>query len=82
MNKINQLSGGEADRVSLALTLAMCRLSKSPILMLDESLSTLDTTTKEMAIKAMTHFTQNLGKTIIVIDHAAIQGNFDNTVEF
>ena len=46
-NSLAEMSGGEADRVSLAITLALCRLSSSPILLLDESLSSLNQDLKE-----------------------------------
>lgn len=76
-DSIGQLSGGEGDRVSLAFTLALNRLSSCPILMLDESLSSLDLTMKETTINAII---ENTNSTVVVIMHDGIEGIFNNVV--
>lgn len=76
-DNINQISGGEGDRISLALTLALNRLSMSPLIMLDESLASLDLTMKEMAIRTIREHTNN---TVFIIMHDGIEGIFDNVV--
>ena len=76
-DNINQISGGEGDRISLALTLALNRLSMSPLIMLDESLASLDLTMKELAIRTIREHTNN---TVLIIMHDGIEGIFDNVV--
>lgn len=77
-DNINQISGGESDRASLALTLALNRLSSCPFLMLDESLSSLDLDMKEAAIETIRGVTNN---TVIVVMHDGIQGIFDHVID-
>ena len=76
-DNINQMSGGEGDRASLALTLALSRLSSCPILMLDESLASLDINMKEAAIRTIRENTNN---TVLIIMHDGIEGIFDNVL--
>lgn len=77
-DSINQLSGGEGDRVSLAFTLALNRLSSCPILMLDESLSSLDLTMKESTIRTIM---ENTNSTVIIVMHDGIEGLFHNVID-
>jgi len=72
----SQLSGGEQDRLSLALTLAFSSLSKSPILLLDECLSSLDSKNKENALKCL----RSDDKIVITVDHEAVEGYYDYIV--
>jgi ABC-type lipoprotein export system ATPase subunit len=70
------LSGGEYDRVQLAINLALSDMHNTPILLLDESLSSLDevTCSKVLAgIKCKSRIT-------IVVAHQVVKGNFDNVV--
>ena len=76
-DNISQLSGGEGDRASLALTLALNRLSACPFLMLDESLAALDLDMKEAAVRTIKEST---GNTVIIIMHDGIEGIFDNVI--
>lgn len=76
-DNINQMSGGEGDRASLALTLALNRLSSCPILMLDESLASLDLDMKEAAIRTIR---ENTNTTVLVIMHDGIDGLYDEIV--
>lgn len=75
---INQLSGGENDRVSLALTLSLNKLLSSPFIMLDESLSSLDMNFKETALKTIKEHTNGI---ILIILHDYIEGNFDDVID-
>jgi len=77
-DNINQMSGGEGDRASLALTLALNRLSSCPLLMLDESLASLDMNMKEAAIKTIRENTNN---TVLIIMHDGIEGLYQNVVD-
>lgn len=76
-DNINQLSGGEGDRVSLALTLALNYISGSPILLLDETLSSLDGTFREAATRALRLLEDRL---VLVISHEDVEGNYDSSV--
>ena len=75
---INQLSGGEGDRASLALTIALNRMSGCPILLIDESLASVDITMKELAIKALRDYATS---TILLIQHDGVEGIFDHTID-
>jgi len=76
-DSVNQLSGGEGDRISLALILALSRLSQSPILLLDECMTSFDVKVSEAAI---TTLRDNTDKTIICIDHGLNDGFYDSIV--
>jgi DNA repair exonuclease SbcCD ATPase subunit len=77
-DNINQMSGGEGDRASLALTIALNRLSSCPILMLDESLASLDLNMKEAAIKTIR---DNTDTTVLVIMHDGVEGEFSQVID-
>lgn len=77
-DNINQLSGGEADRISLGLILALNKVSNSPVILLDECISSLDGSLKESCISAMK---QLRNKTIICVDHEAVEGYYDTTIK-
>lgn len=75
---VNQLSGGEGDRISLALTLAMCQLVQAPFLLLDESLSSLDENAKEAAVETIRRIIPN--KAIYLVAHDIVEGIFDREI--
>ena len=74
-----RLSGGEASRLSLALLVAFSKLSKSPFILLDESLSTLDAISKE---NAMTVIREHCGqKVCLAVNHDTQEGgNYDSVI--
>lgn len=78
--KIEEMSGGEGDRVSLALIIALHKLSPSPLLLLDECISSLDSNLREQCLKSLR---EHLGedKTAIAIIHETIEGHFDEVVK-
>lgn len=76
-DNINDISGGEGDRVSLAVLLALNSVSNSPIILLDECISSLDASIKEACIEVLKTFE---GKTIICVDHEGTEGFYDKTV--
>jgi len=78
-DNINQLSGGEGDRISLALTIALNLISPSPILLLDECLSSLDGHYRESCIRALRLLIAQ-GKTILCINHEDVEGLYDSTL--
>ena len=77
-DQVNQLSGGEGDRISLALTLAMCQRSKGNFLILDESLSSLDETAKETAVETIRQVLPH--KAIFLVAHDIVEGVFDREI--
>jgi DNA repair exonuclease SbcCD ATPase subunit len=80
LDHVDQLSGGEADRVSLALTCALFQFTKFPYLLLDEFASSLDLNTKENAIKTLKTFLgigMNLNKSVVCISHDTVEGIYD-----
>jgi len=77
---INQLSGGEADRISLAKTLAMNNISGADYIFLDESLNALDLSLKSSVIELLKEFCAN-NKVCIVISHDGIEGEYHNIID-
>lgn len=77
-DNVNQMSGGEADRASIALTLSLNKLSFFPLLMLDESLSSLDVDTKEKSVKAIE---ENIFGCALVVMHDGIEGIFSDVID-
>jgi exonuclease SbcC len=75
-DNINQLSGGEGDRLSLALVLSLNQVSNSPVVLLDEVISSLDGPVKEACVQAM----KTLNKTTICVDHEGVEGHYDKTI--
>lgn len=77
-DNITQISGGEGDRASIALTTALNTFSAFPVLMLDESLGSLDSITKETAVETLKSAGTN---TILLIMHDGVEGIFDNVID-
>ena len=75
----NDMSGGEKNRLSLLLTLALNRISGSPILILDEVFHSLDEVTKEHCLRAIRSSTS--GKTVICVDHNGVEGYYDHVID-
>lgn len=74
------LSGGQKDRVSLSIMLALANQSDSSLIMLDELLSSLDESTKSKTVDVLTETLAN-SNLIIVVDHGLPKGMFDNYIE-
>lgn len=77
-DNVNQLSGGEGDRISLSLLLALNQVSSSPVILLDECISSLDDTLKEACIEVINGMK---GKAIICVDHGSTEGFYDKVVK-
>jgi len=75
---ITHLSGGEKDRLSLALTLALACSSESRLLMFDECIASLDAEARELCTKVVRQFGTN--KTVIFSCHEVVEGFFDQTI--
>lgn len=73
------LSGGETDRLSIALTLTMALYSNSQMILLDECMASLDENLREKCFDVLRKFAP--GKTIVNICHEAVEGHHDDKVE-
>lgn len=76
---LNYFSGGEGDRISIALNLALNKCVNSPLLMLDESLASLDSDNKIAAINVITQFAHTNKCTVIVVQHEGSLSAYDKT---
>jgi len=75
---IDQISGGEQDRVSLAYTVALSSMYQSPLLLLDECLSSLN---RELNTHILMHMKQlSSTRLVLVVSHEAERGLFDRVV--
>lgn len=75
---ITSLSGGEYARVALAITLAMAELHDVELLMLDESIASLDQETTTAVVESVR---ENFNGTILCIAHQTVKGMFDKVIE-
>lgn len=75
----SSLSGGEKARISLAFTLALAEMYNSKILMLDESISSLDYETTTDVISTIKYYFTN--KIVLCISHQANTGIFDSVID-
>ena len=73
------LSGGEYDRVQMAFTLSIADIVKSPLVLLDESVSSLDEETSSLILESIRTGLQN--KSIINVAHQVCSGSFTEIVK-
>lgn len=73
------LSGGEADRLSLALTIAFHKLTGSKILFLDESLNSLNEETRNITLSKVKHMLK--GDIVICVYHGETSNIFHHQVD-
>lgn len=78
-DRFGDFSGGEKDRISLALTMALSIVAQPPILILDECLSSLDEMLREKCIKVLKREMEN--RTIINVCHSVVEGYHDKCIE-
>lgn len=76
-DNVDDISGGEGDRASLAITLALKRLSSCPLIMLDECVVSVDTNIIETTIKTIRH---NTNDTVLLTFPDFIEGLFDHVI--
>ena len=77
-DSLSFLSGGEQDRVSLALLLSFSKMKNQKIIMLDEVMSSLDDELKEKTLDIINNW--NKDKIIINICHSIVNGMHDNII--
>jgi DNA repair exonuclease SbcCD ATPase subunit len=75
---INEISGGERSRISLALAIVFSTFNRAPFLLLDESLSTLDSEIKERTMDTIRKYLQN--KLVIAVNHDTTTGVYDSVI--
>jgi DNA repair exonuclease SbcCD ATPase subunit len=75
---ITTLSGGEYDRVNLAITLALAEVYNLPFLILDECLSSLDYENFDNVISSIKEMYN--GRKVIIVSHQANEGLFDKII--
>lgn len=79
---INALSGGERDRISMAFTIALACIHSSPIVLLDECLSSLNLDLKADSIDVIKKYLiEQSNKLVLNIEHANIEGLYNEIVE-
>ena len=76
---ISFLSGGEKDRISISLTLALSIISNNPVVLLDECMSSLDEDMRLRVLKLIKKYLSN--KIIINVCHDSVKGFYDNVIE-
>lgn len=74
-----KLCGGENDRISLALLLALNQVSRSPFLLIDELLGTVSSRIAGKCIQQIQKYSR--GKYVISIEHNAVQGRYDRVIK-
>lgn len=78
-DNISQMSGGEFDRCTLSSICGINSMLGSPILVLDESLASLDADTNTEIIRFLSELAQD--KLILICSHEAVRGIFDEIIE-
>lgn len=77
---IDGFSGGETDRISLGFSMALTSLSKFPMIILDECISSLDTELRDKVIRALRSQAKSTNKAVVLVCHDALEGLFDNVI--
>jgi chromosome segregation ATPase len=76
---LSSLSGGEYDRCSLAFLLAVNEVCGSKMLILDESIGSLDMANAENVLEVLKE-TMGEDKVVILVQHQATCGSYDHVV--
>lgn len=77
---IDQISGGEQDRISLAFVLAMNKFLHSKLLMLDEAIASLDSGLNTDIAERLVEYAKANDVLVVVVSHEANPGLFDEVV--
>ena len=81
---VSEVSGGEGDRISMCLTLALADLPLlrgSPFLLFDESLGALDADVRELCMETVRTFAQSRpNKVVAAVEHETSLGWYDTAV--
>jgi DNA repair exonuclease SbcCD ATPase subunit len=80
-DNVSVLSGGEASRVSLALTMALAVIHPTPFLAVDEIMSSLNQDSREACIESIRKYLiESNPRCIINVEHMAIEGLYDEVI--
>tara|TARA_R110001632_G_scaffold232442_1_gene373281 strand:+ start:166 stop:2433 length:2268 start_codon:yes stop_codon:yes gene_type:complete len=79
-DKPSQLSGGERERVSIAMMLSLNSLLDSNLIMLDETLGSIDTESRLAIIEMMQNIVDD-NKVCVIIEHVPIVGVYEHQME-
>lgn len=74
---LDNLSGGEFDRLQLCFIVTTCQIFNIQLLLLDESLSSLDQETTE---KILSFIKENFNGKVLCIAHQIVQGYFNDVI--
>jgi putative ABC transport system ATP-binding protein len=76
-NKLQQLSGGEQQRVAIAISLA----NRPSLLLADEPTGSVDSQTSDMIMDIFRRLSQELGVTVVIVTHdLSLAGKVDRVV--
>jgi DNA repair exonuclease SbcCD ATPase subunit len=78
---LDGFSGGETDRISLSLSMAITSFSQFPLLMLDECISSLSSDLKDKTIRALRQHAKKTQKIVVLVCHDAVDGLFDHVCD-
>lgn len=76
IEEVKSLSGGEYDRLNLAISLSFADLLNLPLIMFDESVNSLD----EVACTNVLEKIKDCNRVTLVVAHQIEEGLFDNTL--
>jgi DNA repair exonuclease SbcCD ATPase subunit len=74
---LTAISGGEFDRVQLAFALALSEIGNSKLVLLDESISSLDQQTCSIVLDGI----RSSGRLTLIVSHQITSGEFDQIVK-
>jgi DNA repair exonuclease SbcCD ATPase subunit len=77
-DSVNEMSHGERNRVNLAVTIAMARISSIPFVMLDECVCSLDADMRERCVSVLRTMLSH--KTVVDIEHFVVEGLFSHVI--
>ena len=77
-SSVKQMSGGEADRLSIAFQVAMCKIFGGKILMLDEAIPSMESDVKHSCREFLKTHSKNIFT--IYIGHNEIKGDFEHVI--
>jgi DNA repair exonuclease SbcCD ATPase subunit len=81
-DSIYQMSGGEYDRLSFAMTLSLNMLSACPLLMLDESFESVGIDMKEAAIQTIRDvYGTSKMNAVLIATHDGVEGMYDHVID-
>ena len=77
---LGSLSGGEYARVNLAFTLSLALIFKTPLLLLDETLSSLDEDASDVVFASIKKHFKNI-PVITILHQVTSEGDFDQVIK-